>query len=48
MYKNYRKIAKEMISEGVKAADPTQAVLDNVKLLGNTLIVAGQKFNIDN
>jgi len=36
-----------MISEGVKAADPTQAVYNNVNLSGNILNVAGKKFNID-
>ncbi len=45
-YDNYRKIAKEMITAGVKAADPTQAVFDNVKLSDNILTVADRKFDM--
>ena len=37
VYERYREIAKEMIMAGVKAADPTQAVMDSVKLDGKTL-----------
>ena len=46
VYERYREIAKEMITAGVKAADPTQAVLDNVKLEGKTLTVCGDTFKL--
>lgn len=45
-YENYRKLAEKMITVGVKAADPTQAVYDNVKLSDNILNVAGKEFNL--
>ena len=47
VYERYREIAKEMIMAGVKAADPTQAVMDSVKLSGKTLTVRGDTFNLE-
>lgn len=46
VYERYRKIAKEMIMAGVKAADPTEAVKDSVKLTGKTLTVCGDTFDL--
>jgi len=47
VYERYREIAKQMIMAGVRAADPTQAVLDSVRLDGKTLTVRGDTFNLD-
>jgi len=47
VYEKYRDIAEKMILAGVKAADPTHAVKDNVKVTGSTLTVCGDTFNLD-
>ena len=46
VYERYREIAKEMIMAGVKAADPTQAVLESARLEGKTLTVCGDIFDL--
>lgn len=47
LYDQYRQIAKDMIMAAVKAADPTRAVQDSVKLSGKTLTVKGREFDLD-
>ncbi|NMB45056.1 MAG: DUF4147 domain-containing protein [Firmicutes bacterium] len=46
VYEKYREIAQEMIMAGVRAADPTQAVLDSVQLRDNVLTVRGDTFDL--
>ena len=46
VYDKYRDVAKNMILAGVKAADPTQAVLESVKVAGETLTVCGDTYNL--
>ena len=46
VYDKYRDVAKNMILAGVKAADPTQAVLENVKVAGDTLTVCGDTYSL--
>ncbi|MFP4001052.1 MAG: glycerate kinase [Thermoplasmata archaeon] len=40
-----RDLAKEMILEAVKAADPEKLVRDSIKVEENTIKIAGKKFN---
>lgn len=47
VYDRYRQIAKEMIMAGVRAADPTNAVKNNVSLEGGSLVICGQEFSLD-
>jgi len=47
-YELYRKIAKEMIMAGVKAADPTEAIRNSIKRTGNILTIRGDKYNLEN
>ncbi|NLK07370.1 MAG: DUF4147 domain-containing protein [Firmicutes bacterium] len=46
LYDQYRNTAKNMISAAVEAADPTRAVEESVKLVGDTLTVCGDTYNL--
>lgn len=46
-YEKYRQLAKEMIMAGVRAADPTNAVRNNVRVEGRHLIISGTEYDLD-
>lgn len=45
-YEKYRQLAKDMIMAGVRAADPTNSVKNNVRMEGNHLIVCGDRYDL--
>ncbi len=42
-----RAVALGIIKSGLEAADPHKAVRDNVKRVGNTLVIQGRKYKLD-
>lgn len=46
-YEKYRQLALDMIMAGVRAADPTNAVKNNVKLEGRRLLISGVEYDLD-
>lgn len=42
-----RRDALEIIKSGLDAVDPRKAIRDNVKRVGNTLVIQGKKYNLD-